>query len=107
MMMLFGAAMAAAAMAAINAAINRVMTQVLEPVTSMIGSPLDAIWRGDDADAFKKKVVQQLIRALTSITGYGNATVSGLERAMDLIKGADNQARGAVGELSNVFSQIF
>lgn len=107
-MMLFGAAMSAAAMAAINQAISRVMSTVLQPATSLVAkAALDPIWRGDDADQFANKVTKQLIAALTSVTGYGNATVSGLQKAMDFISNADKQATSAVGELGQVFSQIF
>jgi hypothetical protein len=105
-MMFFGAAASAAAIAMLNELIGRVLKEVLEPATSLVGSPLDAIWRGDDADLFKRKVLQGLVSILTSVAGYGNATVDGLNRAMELINNADRQGASAVGELNNLFSNI-
>lgn len=63
-------------------------------------------WTGDDADAFQNTigtdVMPNMGRAIQTVQDFS----SRLNRAQERIRQADQDAKGMVGQLSDVFSKI-
>jgi len=87
--------------------INKVQNDVLNEMTKYVTQGFDDIWRGEDADQFKEKVLKLAVPQAESIISIVTRTSTGLNSAADVMKGADNKVNQLVGDLNSTFSKIF
>lgn len=86
--------------------INRVQNEVLQEMTKMVTVGFDDIWRGEDADQFKEKILKMAVPQAESIVGICSSTSTGLQQAMDIIQGADKKVNQIVSDLASEYAKI-
>lgn len=104
MLLFFAYAKFAAAMARLMQQIAK-MTEIMTNAKSTADGLKDK-WTGDDADAFQNvmgsDVMPNMNKAIATVQDFHGR----LNRAAERIQRADQQAKGMVGQLSDVFSKI-
>jgi WXG100 family type VII secretion target len=104
MLLLFAYAKFAAAMARLAQQIVKI-TEIMNNAKSTADGLKDK-WTGDDADAFQNvmssDVMPNMNKAIDTVTDFKNR----LNQASERIQKADQQAKGMVGQLSDVFAKI-
>jgi len=63
-------------------------------------------WTGDDADAFQNVIGSDVMPNMNQVINTVSDFSNRLNKAQERIRQADNQAKGMVGQLSDVFSKI-
>jgi len=87
--------------------VTRVQTEVVDQMTSHVTTGFDDMWRGEDADQFKEKVLKIMIPDTSSIVSFGGLFTKGIMEAAQKMQGADKAASGILGDLGGVFGKIF
>ncbi len=95
-----------AVMSEITKQVNRVQNEVLGEMTKMVTSGFDDVWRGEDADQFKEKILKMAVPQAEGIIGIVTHTNSGLQKAMDLIDNADKKVNQIVSDLASEYAKI-
>lgn len=86
--------------------INRVQNEVLQELTKMVTVGFDDIWRGEDADQFKEKILKMAVPQAESIVGICTSTHSGLQQAASIIESADKKVNQIVSNLASEYAKI-
>ncbi len=86
--------------------VNRVQNEVLQEMTKMVTSGFDDVWRGEDADQFKEKILKMAVPQAESIVGICTSTSTGLQQAMNIIQNADKKVNQIVGDLASEYAKI-
>jgi len=81
------------------------MTEIMNNAKSTADGLKDK-WTGDDADAFQNFVSSDVMPNMNNAINIVQDFSNRLNRAQERIRQADNQAKGMVGQLSDVFSKI-
>jgi uncharacterized protein YukE len=87
--------------------LNIVQNEVIEGMTRFVTQGFDDIWRGEDADQFKQKVMRLAVPNGQEIVNVVSRTHTALNRAAESIEAADQKANQMVSDLQNTFSRIF
>lgn len=91
----------------ITKAINRVQNEVISEASKFLSSVTDAVWKGEDADAFKAEVAKMILPGLNDMTAMGKKLIGGFEQAADVIQKADQRVDQIVGDLNSLFGKIY
>lgn len=87
--------------------LNIVTQQAMEPLEAFVKTVVNGAWTGPDADRFVNEVTNlvkpDLSSTFTGITNFRN----GIERALETVERADQQAAQKVSDLANLFGRIF
>lgn len=104
MLLLFAYAKFAAAMARLAQQVVKI-TEIMNNAKSTADGLKDK-WTGDDADAFQNVMSSDVMPNMNNTINTVNDFKNRLQRASERIQKADQQAKGMVGQLSDVFAKI-
>jgi uncharacterized protein YukE len=86
---------------------NIVEQMAMAPMKAIVGQVVGGAWIGRGADAFVEEVNGLMMPSAQNICQHINVFSGNLNRALDIMTQADNQVRGLVGGLADVFGGIF
>ena len=95
-----------AALGKITQNIN-IIDGIAQMVVGAYVASIDSTWEGDDKVAFINEVNSRLKPEFEALIGGLNLIPNNINRAMQIIEDADQQARGIVGEVVDLFNAIF
>lgn len=91
----------------VNKQTNRVQQEILDEMQKYITQGFDDVWRGEDAEQFKEKVMRTAVPQAQSVITFNTATHTGLINASDVVTRADQRVSQLVSDLNNTFSRIY
>lgn len=86
--------------------INRVQNEVISEMQRWVTQGFDDIWRGEDADQFKEKVMKLMIPDLDKVVNVVTNTHNGLQEAAEIVVKADQSAYQMVSDLAGLYAKI-
>jgi uncharacterized protein YukE len=87
--------------------IAKVQVDVLDEMKKFVMQGFDDIWRGEDADQFKEKVLKSAVPLAEYLVGITTNTSNGLNNAAQVITRADQKVNQMVSDLNSTFSKIY
>ena len=84
---------------------DRMQHEIVDEVVRAITGPMDDYWHSDSADKFREELTQA-VNELTEAIGLTASTCQGLDEAKEVMIRADQQAKGLVSDLNQVYSKI-
>jgi hypothetical protein len=87
--------------------LNVVQEQAYSPMRAMVQEVTGGIWVGQGADAFVEEVQSLMMPNTNQIMQHITKNHQDLQRAIDVLDRADQQAQQKINALGEVFSGIF
>lgn len=97
--------------------VNRSLTNELNRLEQEVTSPIKAIaqlvnggsiWKGKSAQVFAQTVVQNMVLPGLGVSSqHISTTRQNVQRAVDIIRRADAEVHGQVGNLASIFASIY
>lgn len=84
-----------------------VREQAFDPMQAMVQLVTDGAWVGKGADAFVEEVSDIMMPGVGRIGDGINRHRDNISRGIDVMDAADNQVKGIVGSLGDLFSDIY
>jgi hypothetical protein len=103
----FARAMVQNALSQLTQQFNVVQQQAHRPMQMMVQQVVGGVWVGKGADAFVQEVSSLAMPKVDLIGQRINKTQKNIQFACDCIDRADEQVRGKVNSLSDLFGAIF
>lgn len=98
----------------VDGVVNQIMSQVriiedavTSPLRGLVGQVMGGIWKGDGADKFVQEMTQEVIPMLVNIMNVNNSYSSAIQRSINRMRQAEQQAAQQANTLMEVFGQIF
>jgi peptidoglycan hydrolase CwlO-like protein len=103
----FARQVVAGVMSQMTQQLNIVQEQAYSPMRAMVEEVTGGIWIGQGADAFVQEVQSLMMPNTNQIMQNITKNHQDLQRAIDVLDRADQQAQQKINSLSEVFSGIF
>jgi hypothetical protein len=87
--------------------LNVVQEQAHSPMQAMIQQVQSGVWIGRGADAFVEEVSNLFIPSVGFVSSFIGKTQQNINQAVDIMDQADNDVRGMVENLADMFDGIF
>lgn len=86
---------------------NILEDMVKAPMQQIVNNLTDPVWKGDGATKFKEEVASLFIPGVGQVGGHIMFMRNNLQRAVDVMDQADNQAQQLARRAGDVFQSIF
>jgi uncharacterized protein YukE len=105
--LLMAAAQVVGVVGTINRLMNSIVNQVTNPLNNWVNHVVGGVWKGDGATRFVEEMKSLVIPQLSNLAVSIGSTGTQVNKAMETINNADNQAGKIAGALMDQFKGIY